>query len=138
MRGRATGHLPRNAHLLETFKFECRSRIGAITLNRPEIRNAFDSSMATALGSAINAIEADPELRAGLLQGAITKPRPVFWAGLDGLATSRRLEIVLAATSSSPPLVRLLRSPRSSEAWLPAPGACFGSRGPWARPRRWT
>jgi enoyl-CoA hydratase/carnithine racemase len=64
-------------------EFERRGPVGVITLNRPEIRNAFDSAMAKALGAAIDELEADRELRVGVLQATITEPRPVFCAGHD-------------------------------------------------------
>jgi enoyl-CoA hydratase len=62
---------------------ERRGAVAIITLNRPEIRNAFDSPMAKALGAAIAELEADPELRVGILTAAVTEPRPVFCAGHD-------------------------------------------------------
>jgi enoyl-CoA hydratase len=60
-----------------------RDGIAVITLNRPEVRNAFDADMAQALGSAIDELEGDPDLRVGILRATITEPRPVFCAGHD-------------------------------------------------------
>jgi enoyl-CoA hydratase len=60
-----------------------RGAVAVITLNRPETRNAFDAEMAQALGSVIDELESDAELKAGVLQATITEPRPVFCAGHD-------------------------------------------------------
>jgi enoyl-CoA hydratase len=64
-------------------EFERRGAVGIITLNRPETRNAIDSAMAQALGGAIDDLEGDPGLRAGVLRAATTEPRPVFCSGHD-------------------------------------------------------
>ncbi|WP_329410329.1 enoyl-CoA hydratase-related protein [Nocardia vinacea] len=64
-------------------EFERRGRIGIITLNRPETRNAFDSQMAKALGAAVDELEADAALRVGILSATVTEPRPVFSSGHD-------------------------------------------------------
>jgi enoyl-CoA hydratase len=64
-------------------RFEVRGGIGVITLNRSEIRNAFDHTMAEALGSAIDRIESDPAITVGILTATVTEPRPVFCSGHD-------------------------------------------------------
>ena len=42
-------------------------RIGVITLNRPEARNAVDREMALGLEAAVDRLEDDPEVRVGVL-----------------------------------------------------------------------
>ncbi|MDQ1017667.1 crotonase/enoyl-CoA hydratase family protein [Streptomyces afghaniensis] len=63
-------------------------RIGStllITLDRPEARNAVDAAVATGLTSALDELEADPELRAGVLTGE----GGTFSAGMDLKAALR-------------------------------------------------
>ncbi len=74
-------------HLLSTsmslVTLERRGPIAIITLDRPDIRNAFDHPMAQALGAALAQVEDDPELRVAILTATVTEPRPVFCAGHD-------------------------------------------------------
>src|SRR5207244_3751358 len=59
-------------------------RIGVITLNRPEARNAVNREMALGLEAAVDCLEDDPEVRAGVLCANTTdQARPVFCAGAD-------------------------------------------------------
>jgi enoyl-CoA hydratase len=59
-------------------------RIGVITLNRPEARNAVDHDMALGLEDAVDRLEADPEVSVGVLSANIAEQaRPVFCAGAD-------------------------------------------------------
>ncbi|MET9576373.1 crotonase/enoyl-CoA hydratase family protein [Streptomyces massasporeus] len=63
-------------------------RIGSallITLDRPEARNAVNAATATALAAALDELEADPTLRAGVLTGA----GGTFSAGMDLKAALR-------------------------------------------------
>jgi enoyl-CoA hydratase len=63
-------------------------RIGStllITLDRPEARNAVNAATATALAAALDALEADPALRAGVLTGE----GGTFSAGMDLKAALR-------------------------------------------------
>lgn len=53
--------------------------VGRVTLNRPEIRNAFDDALIAALTKAMKALEADKRVRVVLLAGA----GPAFCAGAD-------------------------------------------------------
>lgn len=53
--------------------------IAVITLNRPRARNAVNAELSTALGRALEEIDADPGLHAGVLTGA----GPAFCAGAD-------------------------------------------------------
>jgi enoyl-CoA hydratase len=64
--------------------FETVDRVGVITLNRPEARNAVDRELAVALEAAVDRIEDDPDLRVGLLRANVDgQARPVFCAGAD-------------------------------------------------------
>ncbi|MBN9887160.1 enoyl-CoA hydratase-related protein [Salipiger abyssi] len=58
---------------------EADPRIGVITLNRPERRNAFNTEMADAFAAAVEAFENDDALRVAILRGN----GPVFCAGMD-------------------------------------------------------
>lgn len=51
-----------------------------ITLNRPRARNAVNAELAQALGEALSELDADPELRVGVLTGAGDR---AFCAGAD-------------------------------------------------------
>jgi enoyl-CoA hydratase len=58
--------------------------VATITLNRPEARNAVDRKLALGLEAAIDAIEADPDVRVGVLTANTEGHRqPVFCAGAD-------------------------------------------------------
>lgn len=50
-----------------------------MTLNRPEVRNAVNAEMAKAIAAAVDELDADPDLRVGVLTGASA----TFCAGLD-------------------------------------------------------
>ena len=64
--------------------YETRGRIGVITLNRPEARNAVNGDVATALEAAVDQLENDPEVWVGILTANTgTQERPVFSAGAD-------------------------------------------------------
>ena len=54
-------------------------RVLVITLNRPRVKNAIDSDLSVGLFDALAALDADDELRAGVLTGA----GGTFCAGLD-------------------------------------------------------
>lgn len=59
-------------------------RIGVITLNRPEARNAVDREMALGLEAAVDRLEDDPEVWVGILcANTADQARPVFCAGAD-------------------------------------------------------
>lgn len=49
---------------------ERRGNVLVMTINRPEVRNAFDLATADALSRAVDELDSDPELRAGVLTGA--------------------------------------------------------------------
>jgi enoyl-CoA hydratase len=61
-------------------RFGVRGRVAELVLNRPRRRNAVSPDMATALEAALDRLEADPELRAGVLSGA---GPAAFCAGAD-------------------------------------------------------
>jgi enoyl-CoA hydratase len=59
-------------------------RIGVITLNRPEARNAVNREVAVGLEAAVDRLEADPEIWVGILcANTEDQDRPVFCAGAD-------------------------------------------------------
>ena len=59
-------------------------RIGVITLNRPEARNAVDREMALGIEAAVDRLEDDPEIWVGVLGANVAdQARPVFCAGAD-------------------------------------------------------
>lgn len=60
-------------------RVENHGRILVATLNRPEVRNAVNAGVASALAGAWDTLDADPELRVGVLTGA----PPIFCAGMD-------------------------------------------------------
>ena len=64
--------------------FEARERVGIITLNRPEARNAVNGAVAAGIESAIDQLEADESLWVGILTANTEgQERPVFCAGAD-------------------------------------------------------
>ena len=58
---------------------ERRAHVAVVTLNRPGSRNAVNADLSERLGAAVDQIERDPEIRAGILTGS----GPVFCAGAD-------------------------------------------------------
>ncbi|WP_416062260.1 crotonase/enoyl-CoA hydratase family protein [Rhodococcus indonesiensis] len=58
---------------------ERRGRVLVVTLNRPNVRNAVDREMASALASAMDRLDNDPDLSVGVLAGA----GGYFCAGMD-------------------------------------------------------
>jgi methylglutaconyl-CoA hydratase len=60
-------------------KVEKRGRVALVTLNRPEIRNAFDEALIASLTQAMRSLDADDGVRAVVLAGA----GPAFCAGAD-------------------------------------------------------
>jgi enoyl-CoA hydratase len=71
--------------------FETRGRVGLITLQRPEVRNAINREITVAMESAIDEIESNDEIWAGVIAG----DGPVFSAGADlkVLSAGRRDEL---------------------------------------------
>ncbi len=60
-------------------RFERDGRIGIITIDRPEVRNAINGEVSRGIEAAIDALENDASLWVGILAGA----GPVFSAGAD-------------------------------------------------------
>jgi enoyl-CoA hydratase len=58
---------------------ERRGNVLVITLNRPEVRNAVNAALAAGVGQALDELDADDELRLGILTGA----GGFFCAGMD-------------------------------------------------------
>lgn len=54
----------------DTVLIEPRGPVLIVTLNRPHVRNAVNQAMSFELASAMDRLDADPELRAGILTGA--------------------------------------------------------------------
>jgi len=64
--------------------YSASDRIAVITLNRPQARNAVDREVALGLEAAVDRLEDDPELWAGVLcANTAEHTRPVFCAGAD-------------------------------------------------------
>ena len=64
--------------------FEKRGRIGIITLNRPEARNAVNGDVASGVEAAIDSIESDDEIWVGIITAnPAGQEKPVFCAGAD-------------------------------------------------------
>jgi enoyl-CoA hydratase/carnithine racemase len=63
----------------ETILVDCAERVGVITLNRPERRNAYTARMGAELGEAFGQLEADEGVRAIVVTGA----GAYFCAGAD-------------------------------------------------------
>jgi enoyl-CoA hydratase len=68
----------------EIVLYEKRGRIGVITLNRPEARNAVNGEVAAGVEAAIDKMEADDEVWVGILTANTAgQEKPVFCAGAD-------------------------------------------------------
>jgi enoyl-CoA hydratase len=68
----------------EIVLYEKRGRIGVITLNRPEARNAVNGDVAAGVEAALDQMEADDEVWVGILTANTAgQEKPVFCAGAD-------------------------------------------------------
>jgi len=65
--------------MAEHLSVEKRDRAAIVTLNRPQIRNAFDDALIASLTGTLRALDADPGVRVVVLAGA----GPAFCAGAD-------------------------------------------------------
>jgi enoyl-CoA hydratase len=64
--------------------FEKRGRIGIITLNRPEARNAVNGDVASGVEAALDMIESDDDIWVGIVTANTAgQEKPVFCAGAD-------------------------------------------------------
>lgn len=72
-------------------EYEVVGRVGLITINRPEARNAVNAEVANGIESAVDQLEGDDEVWVGVITGA----GPVFCAGADlkAIAAGRAGEI---------------------------------------------
>ena len=65
-------------------QYEKRGRVGIITLNRPEARNAVNGDVASGVEAAIDQVEADDDVWVAILTGNTAgQEKPVFCAGAD-------------------------------------------------------
>jgi enoyl-CoA hydratase len=68
----------------EIVKYEVQGRVGIITLNRPDARNAINGDVAKGVESAIDRLEEDDDVWVGILTANTEgQERPVFCAGAD-------------------------------------------------------
>jgi enoyl-CoA hydratase len=68
----------------EIVTYEARGRVGLITLNRPEARNAVNGDVAEGMEAAIDQLESDDNVWVGILTANTEgHERPVFCAGAD-------------------------------------------------------
>lgn len=70
---------------MEEVLFEATNGVAVITINRPEARNAVNLAVAQGIARAIDALDARPDLRVGILTGA----GGTFCAGMDLKAFAR-------------------------------------------------
>ena len=84
-------------------RVETEDGVAVLTLDRPEVRNAFSARMARELGEAYRACDADDDVRAVVLTGT----PPAFCAGADmgsgGATFERRDEASFSAAGVTPP-----------------------------------
>jgi enoyl-CoA hydratase len=75
--------------MADVVTYEVRGRVGVITLNRPEARNAINGEVAEGMEAAIDKLEDDGEVWAGIIAAnSEGQERPVFSAGADLKAIS--------------------------------------------------
>ena len=75
----------------EFVKYEVQGRVGIITLNRPDARNAINGDVAKGVESAIDRLEEDDDVWVGILTANTEgQERPVFCAGADLKAINAR------------------------------------------------
>ena len=68
----------------EIVTYTADGRVGIITLNRPDARNAVNGDVAAGVEAAIDALEADDEVWVGILTANTEgQEKPVFCAGAD-------------------------------------------------------
>ena len=80
--GRATAS--RGRRVSEVVTYSADGRVGVITLDRPEARNAVNGDVAAGLEAAVDRLEADDDVWVGILTANTAgQERPVFCAGAD-------------------------------------------------------
>jgi enoyl-CoA hydratase len=97
--------------------YEVRGRVGVITINRPEARNAVNGEVARGIEASIDRLEEDPEVWVGILTGT----GPVFSAGADlkAIASGQAGDLMtarggfggIAARERSKPLIAAVDGP---------------------------
>ena len=91
--------------------YECRDHVGVITLNRPEVLNAFDRDMYDGVNRALQLFRDDSTAYVGVLQAAGDR---AFSAGADVKAIAADIKACLLYTSPSPRDGLLSRMPSSA------------------------
>src|SRR5215210_7938020 len=86
-------------------EFVVDGEVATITLNRPDKRNAINAEMTGLIEAAVDRIEADPQIRVGILRATTSGRRPVFCAGHD-LTTGADGEGAVTARGGFAGLVR--------------------------------
>ena len=81
-----------------TVLFEVKDKVAIVTLNRPEVRNAFNADLLAGLKAAGEDILAQPEIRVAILTGAGDR---AFCAGLDLKAAMAGEDIMPPHTARS-------------------------------------
>jgi enoyl-CoA hydratase len=64
-------------------EYEKQGNLAVITINRPDARNAVNTAVAQGIEAAVDKMEADDEVWAGILTGARTAKGYIFCAGAD-------------------------------------------------------
>jgi len=67
----------------ETIKYEVEERICTVTLNRPELMNAYNDRMSEEINVALLAADQDDDIRAVIFTGADGCKKPTFCGGFD-------------------------------------------------------
>jgi enoyl-CoA hydratase len=90
-----TDQSPYTRVLVSEVVYRVVEHVGVITLNRPAVRNAVNPAVSAGLEAAVDALEADPDIRVGVLTASTEgHERPVFCAGAD-------LEVVAATGTAA-------------------------------------
>ncbi len=104
----------------EAISFDTQGRVGVITINRPNARNAVNTAVAQGIEAAIDLLENYPELWVGVLTGARTEKGYIFSAGADlkqmsvdpgGMSTPRGGFGGLTQRERSKPLIAAVDGP---------------------------
>jgi enoyl-CoA hydratase/carnithine racemase len=112
---------------VETVTYEARDGVGWVTLNRPDVMNAFDARMLDELSALWRQLRTDDDVRVIVLTGAGDR---AFCTGLDrgGIVGDGTAEGGIGFTSSpfhqDDPGARL--GPKTNDLWKPVIGAVNG------------
>jgi enoyl-CoA hydratase/carnithine racemase len=110
----------------EAITYEVQDRVGWLTLNRPEVHNAFNQQMLEEVHGVWRAAREDPEVRAIVVTGAGEK---AFCTGVDRMATMGEHSMDIGSVGGTAlhfndPGDWL--SPRASDLWKPVIAAVNG------------